>query len=143
MEIQEVHWHTVVVLLHFRRFTFYVKNISPIRIDDEIKGMLAFDLWCFIKFTITVYVKSLTSKWVCNRKWYFLAWDESFWLLFCFRLFSVYIVPISYHSKESYVRFMNDGKCWKFEFSFMIQMIITFQKSNKIVFIHRILPQIY
>ena len=112
---------------------------TSLQIDDAIKGMLAFDLRCFIKFTITVYVKSLTSKWVCNRKWYFLAWDESFWLLFCFRLFSVYIVPISYHSKKSYVRFMNDGKCWKFEFSFMIQMIITFQKSNEIVFLHRIL----
>ena len=109
---------------------------TSLQIDDAIKGMLAFDLRCFIKFTITVYVKSLTSKWVCNRKWYFLAWDESFWLLFCFRLFSVYIVPISYHSKKAYVRFMNDGKCWQFEFSFMIQMIITFQKSNEI---HRIL----
>ena len=42
-----------------------------------------------------------------------ISWREMrvFDYFFVFRLFSVYIVPISYHSKKSYVRFMNDGKC--------------------------------
>ena len=48
-------------------------------IDDAIKGMLAFDLWCSIKFTITVYVKNLTLKWVwsCNNK--YVIKNDIFW----------------------------------------------------------------
>ena len=118
----------------------FMSKTSP-RIDDAIKGMVAFDLWCFIKITITVYVKRLTLKWVWSYNKKYVIENDIFWremkifdYVFVFRLFSVYIFPISYHSIKVYVRIMNDGKCWKFEFSFMIQMIITFQKSNVIVF---------
>ena len=106
---------------------------TSVRIDDAIKGMLAFDLWCFIKFTITVYVRSLTLKWVWSYNNKYVIENDIFWrevkvfdYVFVFRFFSVHIVPISYHSMKAYVRFMNDRKCWKFNFSFMIQMLIAF-----------------
>ena len=78
-------------------------------IDDAIKGMLAFDLWCSIKFTITVYVKNLTLKWVwsCNNKyvikidifWREMKFLDFFLFLGCFPyiLFPYLTIDITFH----------------------------------------------